>query len=207
MPYTEELMPSKWENWARFAKELTSQFGITDAKYEARITLKNVKQGMRSISEYWNEFRLMATKTELDYSTAGEWLIGGMNSELQNAWGASSDIYTNILALANWGIEKETKLATVRHIQGHKTSTTAIKTNMIPRNPNRTYQPETTIQGGNTIDPHAFRRRPRLNLSPVEFRRRMGQRLCLKCAQPGHRAEVCDRQGELRQLNPWAGNG
>ena len=65
----------------------------------------------------------MASETGLDDSTAGEWLLGGMNPELQNAWGASSDKYTNITALANWAIEKETKLATLRHIQGHKTTT------------------------------------------------------------------------------------
>ena len=57
----------------------------------------------------------------LDDSTVGEWLLGGMNSELQNAWGASCDKYINITALANWAIEKETKLATVRPIQGKQT--------------------------------------------------------------------------------------
>ena len=123
-PYTEELIPSTWENWAGFAQELRSQFGVIDAKGEARTTLKNMKQGRRSMTEYWNELRLVASETGLDDSTAGEWLLGGMNSELQNAWGASSDKYTNITALVNWAIEKETKLATVRHIQGHKTTTT-----------------------------------------------------------------------------------
>ena len=27
-PYTEELIPSTWENWAGFAQELRSQFGV-----------------------------------------------------------------------------------------------------------------------------------------------------------------------------------
>ena len=96
------------------------------------------------MTKYWNEFRLVATETELDNSTAGEWLLGGMNSELQNAWGASSVKYSYIVALANWTIRKETKLAMVRHIQGDKTSMTATKTNEIPRNPTRTYQPRKT---------------------------------------------------------------
>ena len=64
------------------------------------------------MTEYWNEFRLVASETELDDSTAGEWLLGGMITDLQNAWGASSDKYTSTEALANWAIEKETKLAT-----------------------------------------------------------------------------------------------
>ena len=168
-PYTEELIPSTWGNWAEFAQELRSQFGVIDAKGEARITLQGMKQGRKSMTEYWNEFRLVASETGLDDSTAGKWLLGGMNPELQNAWGASSDKYTNITALANWAIEKETKLATVRHIQGHKTTTPIQKQNQIPRNPNGTYQPRTTTQGGEAMDLEAFRRRPRLNISPEEF--------------------------------------
>ena len=139
-PYTEELIPSTWENWAGFALELRSQFEVIDAKEEARITLKNMKQGRRSKTEYWNEFKLVASETVLDDSTAGEWLLGGMTSEMQNAWGVSSDKYSNITALANWAIEKETKLATVRLIQRNKTPATATRTNEVPRNPNRTYQ-------------------------------------------------------------------
>jgi len=41
-----------------------------------------------------------------------------MIAELQNAWGASSEEYENLEALAQWAIRKETKLETVRHIQG-----------------------------------------------------------------------------------------
>ena len=158
------------------------------------------------MTEYWNEFRLVVSETGLDDSTVGEWLLGGMNLELQNTWGASSDKYTNITALANWVIEKETKLATVRRIQGHKTTTPIQKTNEVPRTPNGTYQPRTTTHGGEAMDLNAFRRRSRLNLSQEEFRRRMRERLCLKCAQPGHRADVCTRQDQSKQSNPRTSN-
>ena len=43
------------------------------------------------MTEYWNEFRLVVRETELDDSTAGEWLLGGMNTDLQNACGVSSN--------------------------------------------------------------------------------------------------------------------
>ena len=177
-PYTEELFPSTWENWARFAKELRSQFGVIDAKGEARITLKNMKQERKSMTEYWNEFRLVASETELDDSTAGKWLLGAKNVELQNAWRASCDKYTKAGALTNWAIEKETKLASVGHIQGNK-PTTILKTNLIPRNHNGIYQLRTTSQGGDAMDLDTFRRRPRLNISLEEFRRRMRERLFL----------------------------
>jgi len=46
-PYAEERITPTWDNWARFKAELQSQFGVIDAKGEARIRLKNMKQGKR----------------------------------------------------------------------------------------------------------------------------------------------------------------
>jgi hypothetical protein len=204
-PYAEDRIASTWENWIAFATELRSQFGVIDAKGEARITLKNMKQGRRSMTEYWNEFRLVASETELDDSTAGEWLLGGMIADLQNAWGASSDKYTSTEALANWAIEKETKLATVRHTQGHKTATTP-RTNEIPRNPNGTYQPRTTTQGGDAMDLDATRKQPRLNISREEFQRRMREQLCLRCGKAGHRIADCERNNQQGRFNPQTRN-
>jgi len=77
-----------------------------------------MKQGKQSVTEYWNEFHLVASEAELDDSTGGELLLGEMNTELQNACGGSSEEYEDLKALAQWAIQKETKLATVRHIQG-----------------------------------------------------------------------------------------
>jgi len=117
-PYAEERIPPAWDNWTGFQAELQRQFGVIDAKGEARIRVKNMKQGKRSVTEYWNEFRLVASDAELDGSTGGELLLGGMIEELQNAWGASSEEYDDLETLAQWAIRKENKLATVRHIQG-----------------------------------------------------------------------------------------
>jgi len=63
-----------------------------------------MKQGKRSITEYWNEFRLVASKAELDDLTGGELLLGGMNTQLQDAWGASREEYEDLEALAQWAI-------------------------------------------------------------------------------------------------------
>jgi len=81
-PYAEERITPAWDNWAGFKVELQRQFGVIDAKGEARIRLKNMKQGKRSVTEYWNEFRLVASEAELDDSTGGELLLRGMIVEL-----------------------------------------------------------------------------------------------------------------------------
>jgi len=117
-PYAEERITPTWDNWAGCKVELQRQFAVIDTKGEGRIKLKNMKQGKRSVMEYWNEFLHVASDAELDNSTEGELLLGGMIRELQNAWGASSEEYDDLEALAQWAIRKETKLATVRHIQG-----------------------------------------------------------------------------------------
>jgi len=107
-----------WNAWAGFKVELQTQFAVIDAKREARIKLKNMKQGKRSVKEYWDEFRLVASEAELDDLTGGELVLGGRNTELQNCGSTSSDEYESTEVRAQWAIWKETKLATVRHIQG-----------------------------------------------------------------------------------------
>jgi len=68
-PYAEERITPTWDNWAGFKAELQRRLGVIDGKGEARIKLKNMKQGKRSVTEYWNEFRLGASEAELDDST------------------------------------------------------------------------------------------------------------------------------------------
>src|ERR1700712_2379858 len=208
-PYAEERITPTWNTSAGFKEELQSQFGVIDAKGEARIKLKNMKQGKRSVTEYWNEFRLVASEAELDDSTGGELLLGGMSTELQNAWGASSDEYESTEFLAQWAIRKETKLATVRHIQGNTlTRSPNPKTSDTPRNSDGTFRPTTNNNAsyGDPMDLDATKRRPRLNISRDQFQRRMREQLCLKCGRPGHRAAACDRKNEPRPFNPQAKN-
>jgi len=53
-PYAEERITPAWDNWAGFKAELERQFGLIDARGEARIRPKNMKQGKRSVTEYLN---------------------------------------------------------------------------------------------------------------------------------------------------------
>ena len=69
-PYTKERITPIRDTWAGFEEELQRQFGVIDAKGAARIKLKNMEQGKRSVTEYWNEFCLVAREAELDDLTA-----------------------------------------------------------------------------------------------------------------------------------------
>jgi len=166
MPYAEERITPTWDNWAGFKAELQRQFGVIDAKGEARIKLKNMKQGKRSVTEYWNEFSLVASEAELDDSTGGELLLEGMIAELQNAWGASSEEYEDLETLAQWAIKKETKLATVRHIQGSPSTKNVQRETITPRNPDGTYRPSNNGNQnyGDLMELDVTRKRPRFNI-------------------------------------------
>jgi len=205
-PYAEERITPTWDNWAGFKAELQGQFGVIDAKGEARIRLKNMRQGKRLVTGYWNEFLLVASEAELDDSTGGELLLGGMIAELHNAWGASSEEYEDLEALAQWAIRKETKLATVRHIQGSPSTKNIQRETTTPRNPDGTYRP--TNNGnqnyGDPMELDVTRKRPRFNISREEFQRRIREQLCLKCAQPGHLARSCTKKEGPKPFNAQA---
>jgi len=205
-PYAEERFTQRWDNWAGFKPELHRQFGVIDAKGEARIRLKNMRQGKQLVTEYWNEFRLVASEAELDDSSGGELLLGGMIAELENAWGASSEEYEDLEALAQWAIRKETKLATVRHIQGSPSTKNIQRGTTTPRNPDGTYRP--TNNGnqnyGDPMELDATRKRPRFNLSREEFQRRIQEQRCLKCVQPGHLARSCTKKDGPKPFNAQA---
>jgi len=167
-----------------------------------------MKQGKRSVTGYWNEFRLAASEAELDDSTGGELLLGGMIAELQKAWGASSEEYEGLEALAQWAIRKGTKLATVRHIQGSPPTKNTQRETTIPRNPDRTYRStnKSNQNYGDLMELHTTRKRPRFNISREEFQRRIPEQLCLKCAQPGHLATNCPRKDGPKPFNAQAKN-
>ena len=138
----------------------------------------------------------MASEAELDDSTGGELLLGGMIAGLQNAWGASSEEYEYLETLAQWAIRKETMLVTVRHIQGSPSTKSVQRETITPRNPDETYRP--TNNGnqnyGDPVELDATRQRPRFHISKEEFQRRIREQLCLKCAQLGHLARNCQKK-------------
>jgi len=140
--------------------------------------------------------------TSLLRDDAGTWITP--YAELQNAWGASSEEYEDLETLAQWAIRKETKLATVRHIQGLQKGLQ--RETITPRNPDGTYRPSNNGNQnyGDPMELDATRKRPRFNISREEFQRRIREQLCLKCARPGHLARSCPKKDEPKPFNAQA---
>ena len=206
-PYAEGSRPETWNTWNEFVDALKGQFADVDAENSARTKIESMTQGLKTFTDYWNEFRLTATEANYDDKTMQRLLLKGSNRVILDAWAQDNRQVNDVDGLAQWAIEKENRINFVKSLQ--KTPTIS-RTDSTPRNPNGTYRPANNNDQnyGDPMDLDATRRQPRLNLSREEFQKRMRGQLCLKCGKPGHQIRECGREKTPRPFNPrsWQQN-
>ena len=117
-PYIERTVETPWGNWPEFKQALKKMFGDIGAKEAAQNKLEKLRQGSRTMTDYWNEFRLLATDAEFEDGTNKRLLLKGMNSKLQEYWAQQEREFTSTEELAEWAVQKENKINTIRKIQG-----------------------------------------------------------------------------------------
>jgi len=88
VPYHEVRLEENWETWGQFVETLKLHFGDVDAKETARNKISRITQSGRTMTEYPNEFRMIAAETEYDEGTLTRLLLEGMSKKLQDAWEA-----------------------------------------------------------------------------------------------------------------------
>ena len=88
VPYVEGRLQENWDTWGQFVETLKLHFGEVDAKETARNKITGITQSGRTMTEYANEFRMIAADTEYDEGTLTRLLLGGMSKKLQDAWEA-----------------------------------------------------------------------------------------------------------------------
>jgi len=201
-PYIERRQDVTWSSWDDFKNELQGQFGEIDEQGAARAKLMRMVQGSKGATEYWNEYRLIASQTGMDDATLTYHLIRGFKAELQDAWGMDGSDSQEPQFVANWTIKKETKMATIKHMRHRTISKEKTTSPGNPRNQNGTFRPQNDNQG-DPMELDATRRRPGFNISAKEYQRRMRSNLCLKCAKPGHRAAACRSQAKSKEGATW----
>jgi len=202
VPYVEGRLEEDWETWGQFVETLKLHFGDVDAKETARNKITGVTQSGRTMTEYANEFAMIAAESEYDEGTLTRLLLGGMSKKLQDAWEAGeTDNLNTTLAITRWAIAKENKHSMMDHIRkGRPTG----KFDTTPRNVNGTFRPTPVSENrGDPMELDATRRRPGFNISVKEYQRRMRANLCLKCAKPGHRAAACRSQANSKEGATW----
>ena len=75
-----------WTTRLEFVKAVKTQFGYTDIKNKARSKPQTMRQGNQPVTDYWNQFRLIATETTCDDQTLQRLLLKSFNKKLQDAW-------------------------------------------------------------------------------------------------------------------------
>jgi len=203
-PYAEGKKDKTWDTYQALEDVLRIQFGDPDAEGTARNKIERLKQGNDTITEFWNTFRLLSTDANMDDGTLQRYFLKGMSGELQDAWPRSQVRHQTVEELANWAVKQENRMATIKQIRQSKTP---IKTSEVPRSPNGTFR--SSFQPDNRGDPmeiDATRNRNRLPIPGVEYRRRMSQGLCIKCAQKGHLVKDCKNPINTKTLTPQTRN-
>jgi len=147
-------------------------------------------QGSKGVTEYWNEYRLIASQTGMDDATLTYHLMKGFKTEVQDAWGMDGSDSPDPQFVANWAIKKETKMAAIKHMRHGTTSKGTTASSGTSRNQNGTFRPQNDNQG-DPMELDATGRRPGFTILATEYQRRMRGNLCLKCAKPGHQAAAC----------------
>lgn len=198
-PYVEETMETPWRSWAELKQALKKMFGDIGAKEAAQNKLEKLRQGSRTMTDYWNEFRLLATDAEFEDGTNKRLLLKGMSSKLQEFWAQQEREFTSTEELAEWAVQKENKINTIKAIQGGQQNY-----HQQARNQDGTYKPQTktTTQGGDAMDLDATNQRRYTHLSAQERERRIKQRLCLRCGKPGHMIKDCRvAQAKIKEMS------
>jgi len=198
VPYVEVKLEEDLETWGQFVETLKLHFGDMDVKETARNKITGITRSGRTMTEYANEFRMIAAETEYDEGNLTRLLLGGMLKKLQDAWEAGkTDNLNTTLDITRWAIAKENKHSMMDHIRkGRPTG----KFNTTPRNVNGMFRPTPVRENrGDSMELDATRRRPGFNISAKEYQRRMRANQCLKCAKPGHRAAACRSQANNKE--------
>jgi len=152
------------------------------------------------MTDYWNEFRLIASTAQMDGATMSEFLVAGMKKELEQAWILAELDQDDVEAIVLWAIKKEARMETLKYNKNGGEEPT--KTDKAVRNQNGTFKSNTTCE---PMDLDATNWGPRLNIPRNEYQRRMTQGLCLRCGKSEHRIQNCNEgKRGIAQQQRWS---
>ena len=122
-PYAEGSRQETWTTWDGFVEALKRQFVDVDAENTARTKIESMTQGVKTFTDYWNEFRLTATEANYHDKTMQRLLLRGSKRVILDAWAPNNRQVVDIDDLAQWAIEKENRINFVKSFD--KTPTTS----------------------------------------------------------------------------------
>ena len=122
-PYAEGSPQETWTRWDGFVNALNRQFADVDAENTARIRIESRTLGVKTFTDYWNEFRRTATEANYVDKTIQRLLLRGSNRVILDAWAQDNRQVVEVDDLAQLAIEKEKRINFVKSL--HKAPTTS----------------------------------------------------------------------------------
>ena len=143
-PFAEGKKQRTWTTYMELEEVLQTQFGDLDAEGTARNKIEKIGQGGDTVTEFRNTFCLLSTNANMDDGTLQRCFIKEMSSDLQDAWPRVQTRHNSVEELANWAVEQENCMVTMKQIKQSKLPT---KTAEIPRSPNGTFRANSENRG------------------------------------------------------------
>ncbi|KAI0520337.1 hypothetical protein KFK09_007809 [Dendrobium nobile] len=191
-------------NWNRMKQLLRAQFLPTDYEQILYMRYQHCVQGMRSVSEYTEEFNRLSARNNLNES-ANQMVaryIGGLKDiiqdrlELNSVWSMSQAV--NFALKAEMQQNRQPKSTfTRRHWQeptynSSKNSAPAVKT---PSNAAPFASPSTPLPNASFEPKNQLKQRPPTQENPYT---KPAIFKCFRCFQPGHKSNECPQRRQLQ---------
>jgi hypothetical protein len=215
MPYLQtspDLQDTMLTNWVLFKARMVKYFGDPHKKAKASNLLLKLKQGSKPMREHVSEFRRLVMDAGWVEEDAAVGIIfyNSLKVEVQDQF-VNHDIPNGFSEYVELALRVENRLEEHRarkrldeHIRYAKPA---------PRSDFRPYAPavkpppqvqprsEPTIQGPVPMEVDTAHVHPPGRLTMEERQRRLANRLCFYCNEPGHRVEACPIRPPRRSIN------
>ena len=164
----------KWED---FKKQINLSFSDVDEKASARVALRALAQGKRTVDEYITEFRNVINRCKItDFDVIADFFYGGLNRPLREKIFALESMPTTIDGLYSKAAQLENQWRmgkTYDSQRGHKNTTYGAKR---PSNQTKDRDPDAM-----DID----------RMTAEERDRHFKEGLCFTCHKAGHLSRNC----------------
>jgi len=147
IPYIDRRQDVTWTSLNDFKDEWQGQFGKIEEQGVARAKLIRRIQASKGATEYWNEYRLIASQTGMDDATLTYHLMKGFKLKLQDGWRMDGSDSQDPQFVANWAIKGGTKMAAIKHMPHGITNKEKTTFPGTSRNQNGTFRPQNDNQG------------------------------------------------------------
>lgn len=198
-----------------FIKALMAAYGDPNAQKNAQRVLQSLTQGKRSVNAYATEFRRFSVDSGFDTIALNALFQRGLNNEIKDRLSFIEDLPTDFDKLIDLCIKLDARVQELRQEKSgvpHYSHHSALRPHYRPATTRMQNQavPDPTSATPMELDSiskvHASSFKLNQPLSSSEKERRVKNKLCLYCGEPGHFRSSCPKRPSFNQQKPLTVN-